>query len=126
AGGCRVPESNDTANGSGYAVEAARRMDDYPFYDYAGKGYSGQRPYDQLPVPDNLDQYNGIKWHCWFSPAHDGGLRYSYPINMDNVRRQMDAPDFQAVMAAIRTLKFPMTFEQTFDVTFELLVRHHD
>ncbi len=118
------PESNDMVNDSLYALEAARRMGYYAFYYYGGNAYSGQRPYDRLPVPDNLDQYNGIKWHCWFSPAHDGGLRYSYPINMDNVRRQMDAPDFQSVMNAIQALKFPMTFEEHFDVTCEFVRRY--
>ncbi len=45
---------------------------------------------------------------------------------MDKVRRQMDAPDFHAVMAAIRTLKFPMTFEEHFDVTCEFVRRYPD
>ena len=120
------PESNDMVNDSLYALEAARRMGYYAFYYYGGNAYSGQRPYDILPVPDNLHQYHGIKWHCWFSPAHDGGLRYSYPINMDNVRRQMDAPDFQAVMNAIQALTFPITFEEHFDVTCEFVRRYPD
>jgi uncharacterized protein len=120
------PESDDMFNDSTYVLEAAKRMGYYPFYYYGGNAYSGQRPYKQLPVPDNLNEYSGIKWHCWFSPAHDGGLRYSYPIDMDNVRRQMDAPDFQAVMAAIQTLKFAMTFEEHFEVTCEFVRRYPD
>jgi len=120
------PESDDMVNDSIYALAAARSMGYYAFYYYGGNAYSGQRPYDGLPVPDNLDQYNGIKWHCWFSPAHDGGLRYSYPIDMDNVRRQMDAPDFQTVMAAIQALRFPMTFEEHFEVTREFVRRYPD
>ena len=120
------PESDDMVNDSTYVLEAAQRMGYYPFYYYGGNAYSGQRPYKQLPVPDNLNEYSGIKWHCWFSPAHDGGLRYSYPIDMDNVRRQMDAPDFQAVMAAIQTLKFAMTFEEHFEVTCEFVRRYPD
>src|SRR5258708_5650823 len=120
------PESDDMVNDSLYALEAARRVGYYAFYYYGGNAYSGQRPYDSLPVPDNLDQYNGIKWHCWFSPAHDGGLRYSYPINMDTVCRQMDAHDFQTVINAIQALKFPMTFEEHFDVTCEFVRRYPD
>ena len=120
------PESNDMVEDSTYVLEAARRLGYYPFYYYGGNAYSGQRPYDELPVPDNLNQYKGIKWHCWFSPAHDGGLRYSYPIDMDNVRRQMDAPDFQTVMAAIQALRFPMTFEEHFEVTREFVRRYPD
>lgn len=120
------PESNDMVNDSTYALEAARRMGYYAFYYYGGNAYSGQRPYGRLTVPDNLDQYNGIKWHCWFSPAHDGGPRYSYPIDMDDVRRQMDAPDFQAVMRAIQNLNFAMTFEEHFDVTCEFVRRYPD
>ena len=120
------PESNDMVEDSTYVLEAARRLGYYPFYYYGGNAYSGQRPYDELPVPDNLKQYKGIKWHCWFSPAHDGGLRYSYPIDMNNVRRQMDAPDFQTVMAAIQALRFPMTFEEHFEVTREFVRRYPD
>lgn len=120
------PESGDMVNDSEYVLEAARRMGYYAFYYYGGNAYSGQRPYDRLPVPDTIDRYNGIKWHCWFSPAHDGGLRYSYPIDMDSVRRQMDAPDFQAVMNAIRALNFPMTFEEHFEVTREFVRRYPD
>ncbi len=120
------PESNDMVEDSTYVLEAAQRLGYYPFYYYGGNAYSGQRPYDELPVPDNLNQYKGIKWHCWFSPAHDGGLRYSYPINMGNVRRQMDAADFQAVMTAIQVLRFPMTFEEHFEVTREFVRRYPD
>ncbi len=120
------PESNDMVEDSMYVLEAAQRFGYYPFYYYGGNAYSGQRPYNELPVPDNLNQYKGIKWHCWFSPAHDGGLRYSYPIDMDNVRRQMDSPDFQAVMAAIQALRFPMTFEEHFEVTREFVRRYPD
>ena len=120
------PESNDMVEDSTYVLEAAQRLGYYPFYYYGGNAYSGQRPYDELPVPENLNQYKGIKWHCWFSPAHDGGLRYSYPIDMDNVRRQMDAPDFQAVMAAIQALRLPMTFEEHFEVTREFVRRYPD
>jgi len=120
------PESDVMVDDSGYVLEAAQQFGYYPFYYYGGNAYSGQRPYDRLPVPDNLDQYSGIKWHCWFSPAHDGGLRFSYPINMDEVRRQMDAPDFHAVMKAIQALKFPMTFEEHFEVTREFVRRYPD
>ncbi len=120
------PESDVMVEDSTYVLEAARQLGYYPFYYYGGNAYSGERPYDRLPVPDNLNQYSGIKWHCWFSPAHDGGLRYSYPIDMDNVRRQMDAPDFQAVMAAIQELKFVMTFEEHFEVTCEFVRRYPD
>jgi len=120
------PESDVMVEDSTYVLEAARQLGYYPFYYYGGNAYSGDRPYDRLPVPDNLNQYSGIKWHCWFSPAHDGGLRYSYPIDMDNVRRQMDAPDFQAVMAAIQELKFVMTFEEHFEVTCEFVRRYPD
>jgi predicted TIM-barrel fold metal-dependent hydrolase len=45
---------------------------------------------------------------------------------MDNVRRQMDAPDFQAIMAAIQALNFPMTFEEHFEVTCEFVRRYPD
>jgi hypothetical protein len=120
------PESDVMVDDSTYVLEAAGQFGYYPFYYYGGNAYSGQRPYDRLPVPDNLNRYRGIKWHCWFSPAHDGGLHYSYPINMDNVRRQMDAPDFQAVMTAIRSLKFVMTFEEHFEVTKEFVSRYPD
>ena len=118
------PESDNMVEDSTYVLEAARRLDYFPYYYYGGNAYSGERPYNRLPVPDNLNEYSGIKWHCWFSPAHDGGLRYSYPIDMDNVRRQMDAPDFQAVMRAIQYLDFPMVFEEHFDVTREFVQRY--
>ncbi len=93
------PESDDMVNDSSYALEVARSWGYYAFYYYGGNAYSGQRPYDRFPVPDNLDQYNGIKWHCWFSPA---------------------------VMAAIQALNFPMTFEEHFEVTCEFVRRYPD
>jgi hypothetical protein len=120
------PESDVIVNDFAYVLEAAQWLGYYPFYYYGGNAYSEQRPYDRLPIPDNLEEYSGVKWHCWFSPAHDGGLRYSYPIGMDNVRRQMDSSDFQAVMAAISALHFPMTFEEHFDVTCEFVDRYPD
>src|SRR5260370_28078070 len=45
---------------------------------------------------------------------------------MDNVRRQMDSADFQAVMAAIQALRLPMTFEEHFEVTREFVRRYPD
>ncbi len=120
------PESDNIVEDSAYVLEAAQRLGYFPYFYYGGNAYSGQRPYNRLPLPDNLSEYSGIKWHCWFSPAHDGGLRYGYRIDMDNVRRQMDAPDFQAVMQAIQTLNFPMIFEEHFDVTCEFVSRYPD
>src|SRR5579885_1766916 len=74
------PESDNIVEDSTYVLEAAQRLGYFPYFYYGGNAYSGQRPYDRLPLPDNLSEYSGIKWHCWFSPAHDGGLRYSYHI----------------------------------------------
>src|SRR5215467_12088287 len=51
------PESDDMVNDSTYALESARSMSYYAFYYYGGNAYSGERPYDRLPIPDNLDQY---------------------------------------------------------------------
>src|SRR5947208_3516567 len=120
------PESDDMVNDSTYALEAARSMGYYAFYYYGGNAYSGQRPYDRLPVPDNLGQYHSIKWHCSFAPADRGGLSFTYPIVMGSVGRQIDTPDFQAVMKAIQALQFPMTFEEHFEVTCEFVRRYPD
>src|SRR5260370_20895003 len=104
------PESDDMVNDSTYALEVARSMDYYAFYYYAGNAYSEQRPYNRLPVPDNLRQYKGIKWHCWFSPSHGCGLRVSYPIGIDHVIHQIDPSEFQACMNALPAVCFPSTF----------------
>src|SRR5260370_16367522 len=59
------PESDDMVNDSIYALKAAQSRGYYAFYYYGGNAYSGQPPYDPLPVPGNPDQYNRTNWPCY-------------------------------------------------------------
>ena len=110
------PESPDINDDNRYVLEVARRTDHIPFFYIGGNAYSTSRPYPSLPVPEALEPYRGIKWHCWFTPAHDLG---GGPLSMgpDEIRRALTEPGMKSLMDKSLEMGIPVNFEEHFKVT---------
>jgi len=110
------PESMDIPGDNQYVLESVRQNDHIPFFYIGGNAYSTNRPFPQLPEPDALEPYRGIKWHCWFTPGHDfGGLRLG--MNNEQVHEALTEPRIAALMEKVVEMGIPVNFEEHFDVT---------
>jgi predicted TIM-barrel fold metal-dependent hydrolase len=119
------PESGDIPDDNSYVLEVADRTDHIPFYYIGGNAYSTNRPFPELPGPEVLTLYRGIKWHCWFTPGHDlGGTRLG--MDRDQVRRALTEPRMKALMEKAREMGIPVNFEEHFDVTIAFVDLYPD
>jgi predicted TIM-barrel fold metal-dependent hydrolase len=110
------PESSDIPGDNQYVLESVQGNNHIPFFYIGGNAYSTNRPFPQLPDPDVLEQYRGIKWHCWFTPGHDfGGIRLG--MNKDQVREALTEPRMAALMDKVMDMGIPVNLEEHFDVT---------
>jgi predicted TIM-barrel fold metal-dependent hydrolase len=110
------PESADIPDDNRYVLEVADRTEHIPFYYIGGNAYSTNRPFPELPGPEVLTSYRGIKWHCWFTPGHDfGGTRLG--MGVDLVKEALTEPRMTALMEKVREMGIPVNFEEHFDVT---------
>lgn len=119
------PESSDIPGDSAYVLAVARDLDFIPFYYFGGNAYSTKRPFPELKVPSNFAAYKGVKWHCWFTPAHDAGGFYSPKLSA-GPEELLSEPGFIAVMEEVRRLGIPVNFEEHFDITREFVRRYPD
>ncbi len=110
------PESKDIPDDNRYVLEVAQRTRHIPFFYIGGNAYSGNRPFPQLPDPEDLESYRGVKWHCWFTPAHDFG---GGPLGMTvgEVRDALTEPRMRSLMDKVRVMGIPVNFEEHFEVT---------
>lgn len=110
------PESADIPDDNRYVLEVAARTDHIPFLYVGGNAYSGNRPWPQLPGPESLEGFRGIKWHCWFTPSHDfGGIRLGF--GQERIEELLTEPRMRALMEAAMEKKVPVNFEEHFDIT---------
>lgn len=118
------PESPDIPGDNDYCVNMARAKGNYyPFYYIGGNAYSTNRPYPRIQLPDNFDDFLGVKWHCWLTPGHDtGGLRY----DKEKARREMDSAEFEDVVQELVRRDVPVNFEEHFEITVEFVERYPD
>jgi hypothetical protein len=104
-----------------YVLESARRYGLYPFYYLGGNPFTDTRP-DELVVPEDLDEFAGIRWHRWVGESIDrrGELDESelqWAVNL------MESPEFEALASAAAHYNLPVVFEESFSVTLEFVLR---
>lgn len=119
------PESPDIPDDNRYVLEVAQRSDHIPFFYIGGNAYSTSRPFPRLPDPEVLEPYRGIKWHCWFTPAHDHG---GGPLGMgpDKIRDALTEPGMRSLMDKVRERRIPVNFEEHFEVTTRFVELYPD
>jgi hypothetical protein len=110
------PESEDIPDDNRYVLEVSQRTDHIPFFYIGGNAYSTRRPFPRLPAPEVLEAYRGIKWHCWFTPAHDTG---GGPLGLgpDQIREVLSEPGIAALMDKVREMGIPVNLEEHFEIT---------
>ena len=110
------PESSDIPDDNRYVLDAAKKGGHIPFFYVGGNAYSTNRPYPNLPDPGILEEYRGIKWHCWFTPSHDfGGTRLG--MDEDHIHGVLTEPRMVALMEKVTEMNIPVNFEEHFDIT---------
>ncbi|UCG38168.1 MAG: amidohydrolase family protein [bacterium] len=114
------PESADIPDDNRYVLEVAARTRHIPFYYIGGNAYSGNRPFPQLPDPEVLKPFRGIKWHCWFTPGHDTGGTY-LGMNEAKIREVLTEPRMADLMEKVREMGIPVNFEEHFDITVQFV-----
>jgi hypothetical protein len=119
------PESMDIPDDNKYVLEAASRSNHIPFLYVGGNAYSTNRPFPQLPDPEELEPYRGIKWHCWFTPGHDfGGIRLG--MNGEQIEDVLTEPRMASLMAKVREMDVPVNFEEHFEITVRFVDLYPD
>lgn len=113
--------SEDLAAQNRYVLDAARTHNLYPFCYFGGNPFTDTRP-DELLVPDDLDEFAGIRWHRWVGEAIDrrGELdeaELEWAVNL------MESPEFEALASAAALYNLPVIFEESFSVTLEFVLR---
>jgi hypothetical protein len=114
------PKSADLASENLYVLRSGQEFNCYPFYYLGGNPYTDTRM--DLEVPENLNNYAGLRWHGWFSEARDlvGRIdrhELEFAVNV------MESPIFEALMAALAHYRMPIIFEEDFGVTLEFVAR---
>jgi hypothetical protein len=119
------PESADIPGDNQYVLEIADRTHHIPFFYIGGNAYSTKRPFPELPGPDVLEPYRGIKWHCWFTPGHDFGGTW-LGMEGDQIDQALTEPRMTALMDKVREMGVPVNFEEHFDVTVRFVEVYPD
>lgn len=116
------PRAANIEQANAYVLDAAKRHDLFPLYYIGGNPYSDTRP-DELPVPDNLDEYAGIRWHRWVGEAADR----TGVLDRDELEwavSLMESPDFEALTSAAAHYGMPVLLEESLAVTIEFAMRY--
>jgi hypothetical protein len=105
-----------------YVLSAAKAHDLFPFYYIGGNPWTDTRP-DELTVPDNLEEYAGIRWHRWVGTGIDrtGELDEA---ELEWAVSLMESAEFEAVTSAAAHYNLPVLFEESFAVTVEFVQRY--
>lgn len=114
------PESSDIPGDNQYVLEVADRTDHIPFFYIGGNAYSGNRPFQDLPDPEAVTPYRGIKWHCWHTPGHDFGGAY-LGMDSDQIEQALTEPRMRDLMEKVKEMGIPVNFEEHFDVTVRFI-----
>jgi hypothetical protein len=114
-------ESPDLTAENRYVRWSAQEFESYPFYYLGGNPFTDTRM--DLEVPDNLEEYRGVRWHGWFGESVDRTGRVDRH-ELEFAVMTMERPEFEALMAAIAFYSLPILFEEDFGVTAEFVVRY--
>jgi len=116
------PRSSDLEASNAYVLREAAHSPVFPFYYIGGNPYTDTRP-DELRLPDNLQDYAGIRWHRWAAEGIDrqGLLDQD---ELDWAIHLMESADFEALTAAATHYSLPIIFEESFAVTIEFALRY--
>lgn len=119
------PESAHIPDDNAYVLEVAKRTAHIPFFYIGGNAYSTRRPFPRLPEPEALGPFRGVKWHCWFTPAHDHG---GGPLGMgpDEIRDALTETGMKSLMEKVREMGIPVNFEEHFDITVSFVDLYPD
>lgn len=116
------PRSADVPSENQYVLRVAQEHDLYPFYYVGGNPWTDTRP-DFLEVPDNLEEYAGIRWHRWVGEGIDRDATYDED-EVEWAVSFMETGEFEAFMAAAAHYNLPVLFEESFAVTLEFIQRY--
>jgi hypothetical protein len=115
------PESPTLASDNAWVLAEARRRGWIPFLYVGGNAYADTRPWPEIVLPDDLEDYSGVKWHCLLTPGHDMGQ--GSLVSPGEAERGLDADDVQAALETFGRLRFPVIFEEAFEVTVRAVKR---
>ncbi len=94
-----VDSQEDRIRANEYVLEVSKANENiYPFYFV----------WNDYIIPDNFDEYAGIKWH-----RHANEPRYDY-----------DDPKCEAILECIRELNLPVTIEEVYEDTVHFIERN--
>lgn len=105
-----------------YVLQAAREHDLYPFAYLGGNPFTDTRA-DELRLPDNLDEYAGIRWHRWIGEGIDRSGQLDRD-ELDWAISLMESPNFESITSAAAHYAMPILFEESFHVTVEFALRY--
>ncbi|GAC1623320.1 MAG: hypothetical protein NVS4B2_00180 [Chloroflexota bacterium] len=105
-----------------YVLREAQDKGLYPFFYIGGNPYTDTRP-DAFVLPDNLDEYAGIRWHRWIAEGIDREGRLDRD-ELDWAINLMESPEFEAMASAAALYAMPVIFEESFAVTLEFALRY--
>lgn len=113
--------AEDIASANSYVLASARAHGLYPFYYLGGNPWTDTRP-DQLVLPEDLEDFAGIRWHRWVGEGIDrhGVLDES---ELQWAVSLMESPEFEGFAAAAAHYRLPILFEESFSVTLEFALR---
>ncbi len=119
------PETDDLTRDEAFVLELAVRHGHVPFYYHGGLAYSTNRPFERITLPGDLARYRGVKWHCWWTPAHDLG---GGPLDLSprEIEREVGSAPFRELMAGLAERSRPIIFEEHFEVTRAVVERYPD
>jgi hypothetical protein len=113
--------ARDIDRHNAYVLDAARKHGLYPFYYLGGNPFTDTRP-DELLVPDNLDEYAGIRWHRWVGEGIDREGR----LDRDELEwgvSLMESPELEALVSAAALYNLPVIVEESLPITLEMVLR---
>jgi hypothetical protein len=103
-------------------LTASRAHGLYPFYYIGGNPWTDSRP-DDLVIPDNIDEYAGIRWHRWVGAGIDRTGTFD-DAELEWAVSLMESPEFEAFVSAAAHYNLPVLFEEGFAVTLEFVQRY--
>jgi uncharacterized protein len=104
-----------------YILRAAREHNLYPFYYLGGNPWTDTRP-DELIVPEQLDQYAGVRWHRWVGE----GIDREGSMDRDELEwavSLLESPEFESLAAAAALYDLPILLEESLGVSLEFVLR---